>query len=184
MKSIIGVVLVFGSLFDGGTARLAVKVVDSSTGEPIPNMNVHGGFRNYPRGWGISSKDNSDDAVTDRDGMCWLSGGTEEGHACCIIRDNDCYYDSDWYAFDFKERSRGSSASCALRCGWIWTSWRPFASMGWHRPRTDRNLTAFSSVWRAFERPARNPMGWHPGQYRRSTATLEQDTSEIASESQ
>jgi len=52
-----------------------------------------------------------------------------------------------------------SSGSCALRCGWIWTSLRPCASMGWHHPRIDHDLTAFSSIWLAFECPMLNPVG-------------------------
>ena len=31
---------------------------------------------------------------------------------------------------DGTRRSRASSGSCVLPCGWIWTSWKPCASMG------------------------------------------------------
>lgn len=101
----IALALVVGSLYAGGTARLGVQVGDSETGEPIPKIKVHGGFRNYSRGWGIASKDNADDGVTDHDGFCRLSGRTEAGHACCVIRNNAGYYDSGWYSFDYTERS-------------------------------------------------------------------------------
>lgn len=56
-------------------------------------------------------------------------------------------------------RSRASSGSCVLPCGWIWTSWKPCASMGWHHPRIDRDRIAFSSIWRAFKRPNLNLVG-------------------------
>lgn len=107
MKTQMGIAFAFfvGSLYAGGTARIGVKVVESETGEPISKIKVHGGFRNYSRGWGIASKDNSDDGVTDRDGFCRLSGRTEAGHACCIARENAGYYDSGWYSFDYVERS-------------------------------------------------------------------------------
>lgn len=107
MKTQMGIVFAFfvASLYAGGTARIGVKVVESETGEPISKIKVYGGFRNYSRGWGIASKDNSDDGVTDRDGFCRLSGRTEAGHACCIARGNAGYYDSGWYSFDYVERS-------------------------------------------------------------------------------
>ena len=89
----------------GGRVHIMVNVVDSMTGAPIPNMKVHGGFRNSSPGWGIASKDNSDEKVTGDDGMCRLSGSTEAGHSCCIVRNNDGYYDSGWYSFDYDERS-------------------------------------------------------------------------------
>ena len=60
---------------------------------------------------------------------------------------------------DGTRRSRASSGSCARRCGWTWTSWKPCASMGWHHPLDGHARTTFSSVWRAFERPAPNPVG-------------------------
>ena len=89
----------------GGRVHITVNVLDSMTGAPIPNMKVHGGFRNSSPGWGIASKDNSDEKVTGDDGMCRLSGSTEAGHSCCIVRNNDGYYDSGWYSFDYDERS-------------------------------------------------------------------------------
>ncbi|MBQ6140170.1 MAG: hypothetical protein IJI54_02705 [Kiritimatiellae bacterium] len=107
MKTQIGIALALfvGSLYAGGTARIGVKVVDSETEEPIPKIKVHGGFRNYSRGWGIASKDNADDGVTGHDGFCRLSGRTEAGHACCVVRNNAGYYDSGWYSFDYTEQS-------------------------------------------------------------------------------
>ena len=58
------------SAFGGGKAYLSVKVVDSESGDPIQGILVHGGFRNYARGWNISAKDNNDDRKTDSNGMC------------------------------------------------------------------------------------------------------------------
>jgi len=60
---------------------------------------------------------------------------------------------------DGTRRSPASLESCVLRCGWIWTSWRPCAYMGWHHPRIDRDRTAFSSIWRAFEPQILNLVG-------------------------
>ena len=107
MKTQIGIALALfvGSLYAGGTARIGVKVVDSKTEEPIPKIKVHGGFRNDSRGWGIASKDNADDSVTGHDGFCRLSGRTEAGHACRVVRNNAGYYDSGWYSFDYTEQS-------------------------------------------------------------------------------
>ena len=97
----------------GGVARLGVKVVDSETGQPIPQIKVYGGFKNYPKGWGIAAKNNSDEEVTDSDGFCRLSGRTEAGHSSCIVRGNEGFYDSGWYSFDYEKRS-------ALKLGcWI-----------------------------------------------------------------
>ncbi len=107
MKTLVCVAagIISGVAIAGGTAYLSVKVVDSETGMPIPGMRVHGGFLNCSPGWGIAAKDNGDDAVTDRDGFCRLSGRTESGETCCIVRDNDGYYDTDWFSVNFKERS-------------------------------------------------------------------------------
>ena len=50
----------------GGRVHIMVNVVDSMTGAPIPNMKVHGGFRNASPRWGVSAKDNSDEKVTEK----------------------------------------------------------------------------------------------------------------------
>ena len=89
----------------GGVARLGVKVVDSETGQPIPQIKVYGGFKNYPKAWGIGAKNNSDEEVTDSEGFCQLSGRTEAGHSSCIVRGNEGFYDSGWYSFDYEKRS-------------------------------------------------------------------------------
>lgn len=91
--------------YGSGKAYLTVKVVDSGTSEPIPNMHVRCDFANFSRGWGIAAKDNRDDAVTDSKGFCRLSGFTEAGEASCVVRGNAGYYNSGWYSFDYKERS-------------------------------------------------------------------------------
>ncbi len=88
-----------------GNARLAVKVVDSETGSPLSGLRVHGGFLNYSRGWNESAKDNNDDGVTGIDGLCHLSGNSEAGESCCIVRGNDGYYNSGWYSVEYVERS-------------------------------------------------------------------------------
>ena len=107
MKNEIAIILVFfaASLYAGGVAHLGVKVVDSETGQPIPKIKVYGGFKNYPKGWGIGAKNNFDEEVTDSDGFCRLSGRTEAGHASCIVRRNEGYYNSGWYSFDYEKRS-------------------------------------------------------------------------------
>ena len=91
--------------FCGGKAYLGVKVIDADTGNPIPQIKVEGGFKDYSRGWGIAAKYNDDEVVTDSEGFCRLSGHTEAGHSCCIVRSNEGFYDSGWYSFDYKERS-------------------------------------------------------------------------------
>lgn len=88
-----------------GNARLAVMVVDSETQAPLPGLRVHGGFLNYSRGWGIAAKDNSDEGVTDGNGFCRLSGDTEAGESCCVVRGNNGFYDSGWYSIEYTERS-------------------------------------------------------------------------------
>lgn len=103
MASIMAAIYLFA--YGGGKAYLTVKVIDAMTGSPIPNMCVHGGFENVSPGWGIASKDNNDDGLTDCNGFCCLSGRTEVGHSCCIVRGNAGYYNSGWYSFDYQERS-------------------------------------------------------------------------------
>lgn len=88
-----------------GRAYLGVKVIDSDTGITIPNLKVHGGFGNSSPGWGIAGKDNNDEALTDINGFCRLSGCTDTGESSCIVRGNNGYYDSGWYSFDYTERS-------------------------------------------------------------------------------
>lgn len=105
IQAMVIVTLFATSLYAGGVARFGVKVVDSETGQAIPGMKVHGGFKNISRGWGIAAEDNSDEGVTDAQGFCRLSGRTEAGHACCIVRKNEGYYNSGWYSFDYAERS-------------------------------------------------------------------------------
>ncbi len=95
----------FCSTFGFGNARLGVRVVDSETGHPLPDLRVHGGFLNYSPGWGVAAKDNGDEKITDQEGFCRLSGNTERGESCCIVRGNEGFYNSGWYSFDYKERS-------------------------------------------------------------------------------
>ncbi len=96
----------------GRMAYLTVKVVDSDTDMPIKGIHVHGGFRNHSLGWHGGSKDNSDESQTDGRGMCRLSGFTDVGHSCCIARNNEHFYDSEWYSFDYAE--------CSMLKFWRW----------------------------------------------------------------
>ena len=91
--------------YGSGKAYLTVKVVDSETAEPIPNIHVRCDFANFSRGWGIAAKDNRDDASTDAKGICRLSGFTEAGEASCVARGNAGYYNSGWYSLHYQERS-------------------------------------------------------------------------------
>ena len=93
------------AVYGFGNARLGVKVVDSETGSPLSGLRVHGGFLNYSRGWNESAKDNNVDGVTGNDGLCHLSGNSEAGESCCVVRGNDGYYDSGWYSVEYAERS-------------------------------------------------------------------------------
>ena len=98
-------VAAFCSAFGFGNARLGVRVIDSETGHPLSGLRVHGGFLNYSPRWGVAAKDNGDEKITDQEGFCRLSGNTERGESCCIVRSNEGFYDSGWYSFDYKERS-------------------------------------------------------------------------------
>ena len=91
--------------YGSGKAYLTVKVVDSETAEPVPNIHVRCDFANFSRGWGIAAKDNRDDASTDAKGICRLSGFTEAGEASCVARGNAGYYNSGWYSLHYQERS-------------------------------------------------------------------------------
>ena len=91
--------------YGSGKAYLTVKVVDSETAEPVPNIHVRCDFANFSRGWVIAAKDNRDDASTDAKGICRLSGFTEAGEASCVARGNAGYYNSGWYALNYQERS-------------------------------------------------------------------------------
>ena len=82
------------AVYGFGNAHLGVKVVDSETGSPLSGLKVHGGFLNYSRGWNESAKDNNVDGVTGNDGLCHLSGNSEAGESCCVVRGNDGYYNS------------------------------------------------------------------------------------------
>lgn len=97
--------LLVATSYAGGVAHLGIKVVDSETGQPIPRIKVYGGFKNYPKAWGIGAKNNSDEEVTDSEGYCRLSGRTEAGHSSCIVRGNEGFYNSGWYSFDYEKRS-------------------------------------------------------------------------------
>ena len=106
-KTVIGVLsIALSCVAHGfGNAHLVVKVVDSETGNPLSGLRVHGGFLNYSQGWGKAAKDNNDDGVTGSDGLCHLSGNSEAGESCCIVRGNNGYYNSGWYSVEYAERS-------------------------------------------------------------------------------
>lgn len=80
--------------YGSGKAHLTVKVVDSDTAEPIPNIHVRCDFANFSRGWGVAAKDNREDGITDSSGHCHLSGFTEAGEASCVNIKRNRMYDT------------------------------------------------------------------------------------------
>ena len=88
-----------------GRASFDVLVVDSETGQPIPNVKIEGSFLNASRGWGIAAKNNDVDAWTDSQGRARLSGNTEQGIGGYRIYRTPGYYNAEWREIQFDERS-------------------------------------------------------------------------------
>ena len=104
--AILGVMAsVYCTSYGSGRAYITVKVIDADTGRPIPKIRVEGGFLNSSPSWGVAGKDDNDESTTDRNGFCRLSGCTDMGESCCIVRCNAGYYNSGWYALNYQERS-------------------------------------------------------------------------------
>ena len=97
-----------------GRASFDVLVVDSETGQPIPNVKIEGSFLNASRGWGIAAKNNDVDAWTDSQGRARLSGNTEQGIGGYRIYRTPGYYNAEWREIQFDEWS-------GLRLG----AWQP-----------------------------------------------------------
>ena len=97
-----------------GRASFDVLVVDSETGQPIPNVKIEGSFLNASRGWGIAAKNNDVDVWSDSNGRARLSGNTEQGIGGYRIYKTPGYYNAEWREIQFDERS-------GLRLG----TWQP-----------------------------------------------------------
>lgn len=72
--------------------RLQVCVVDADTGEPIERAEVGAGFSNPPLFWGGESHDAHRDGVTDKNGICSLTGRSSRGRCGLTVRIPDKYY--------------------------------------------------------------------------------------------
>ena len=125
------------AVYGFGNAHLGVKVVDSVTGSPLSGLKVHGGFRNYSRGWNESAKDNNMDGVTGNDGLCHLSGNSEAGESCCIVRGNEGYYNSGWYSVEYAERS---ILKLGIEPGTVPTRDSHHPKFGWNRGLSPRAI--------------------------------------------
>ena len=76
------------------TGTYRVCVIDSEDGSPVKDAEVYGGFVMGSRGWDNTPPANVDRKKTDIDGMCRLSGNTDEGESYFGIR-KDGYYNSE-----------------------------------------------------------------------------------------
>lgn len=73
--------------------RLQVCVIDAETAEPIAGAGVGIGFRNPPAIWGGESHDMHRDGITDKNGVCSLTGRSSRGRCGLTVRVPDKYYD-------------------------------------------------------------------------------------------
>ena len=72
--------------------RLQVCVVDADSGEPIAGAKVGAGFSNPPSMWGGESHDMHRDGVTDKKGICSLTGRSSRGRCGFTVRVPEKYY--------------------------------------------------------------------------------------------
>ena len=102
-----GLMAVCASAFSD-MARIAVKVIDDETGEPIKGVSVIGSFRDNIgwRAWTESVKPDLDRKTSDKEGSCLVSGETNCGDASFWVKSVPTgYYKVAGQAFQFKQKN-------------------------------------------------------------------------------
>ena len=90
------------------TARIAAKIIDDETGRPVEGVSVIGSFRDDIgwRAWTESVKPDLDCQMSDREGLCRMSGRTNCGDASFWVKSvPDGYYKAGGHCYRFKEKN-------------------------------------------------------------------------------